>query len=375
MPISKIKETKPSFSEKSRITDDTQMSLYAIDSLYNLKPTLNKLDDRDNLSFEEWNDVSYTMASGFVKWLNDPRNNRFPGETCMSSLAHLNKQGTYRGFEGSVLNSKGCGANMRNPWFGLLPYSDATIEKLSLIQAAITHGHPLALSSSVLTALTVKAINNGEVVPGEDRLYNWVSQKIKSLLADNQDSPHISPEYNERHNHFWLSLFDSISGEDSSALKKWKELRKYSDDEHKEFSEWFPFYKNYVLGLVELDRYWHSSKTRNGKSVKNNLKQLKLNKHDNLCQAMGAEGWVAEEALLLAVAATDEYVDNPEEGLRQLVHTSGDSDSIAAIGGAMLGASAEKSFWDNTWLSYIEYDYKDELDKTLVHLTTWGNRL
>ena len=375
MPISKIKETKPSFSEKSRITDDTQMSLYAIDSLYNLKPTLNKLDDRDNLSFEEWNDVSYTMASGFVKWLNDPRNNRFPGETCMSSLAHLNKQGTYRGFEGSVLNSKGCGANMRNPWFGLLPYSDATIEKLSLIQAAITHGHPLALSSSVLTALTVKAINNGEVVPGEDRLYNWVSQKIKSLLADNQDSPHISPEYNERHNHFWLSLFDSISGEDSSALKKWKELRKYSDDEHKEFSEWFPFYKNYVLGLVELDRYWHSSKTRNGKSVKNNLKQLKLNKHDNLCQAMGAEGWVAEEALLLAVAATDEYVDNPEEGLRQLVHTSGDSDSIAAIGGAMLGASAEKSFWDNTWLSYIEYDYKDELDKTLVHLATWDNRL
>lgn len=375
MPISKIKETKPSFSEKSRITDDTQMSLYAIDSLYNLKPTLNKLNDRDNLSFEEWNDVSYTMASGFVKWLNDPRNNRFPGETCMSSLAHLNKQGTYRGFEGSVLNSKGCGANMRNPWFGLLPYSDATIEKLSLIQAAITHGHPLALSSSVLTALTVKAINNGEVIPGEDRLYNWVSQKIKSLLADNQDSPHISPEYNERHNHFWLSLFDSISGEDSSALRKWKELRKYSDDEHKEFSEWFPFYKNYVLGLVELDRYWHSSKTRNGKSVKNNLKQLKLNKHDNLCQAMGAEGWVAEEALLLAVAATDEYVDNPEEGLRQLVHTSGDSDSIAAIGGAMLGASAEKSFWDNTWLSYIEYDYKDELDKTLVHLTTWDNRL
>lgn len=375
MPISKIKETKPSFSEKSRITDDTQMSLYAIDSLYNLKPTLNKLNDRDNLSFEEWNDVSYTMASGFVKWLNDPRNNRFPGETCMSSLAHLNKQGTYRGFEGSVLNSKGCGANMRNPWFGLLPYSDATIEKLSLIQAAITHGHPLALSSSVLTALTVKAINNGEVIPGEDRLYNWVSQKIKSLLADNQDSPHISPEYNERHNHFWLSLFDSISGEDSSALRKWKELRKYSDDEHKEFSEWFPFYKNYVLGLVELDRYWHSSKTRNGKSVKNNLKQLKLNKHDNLCQAMGAEGWVAEEALLLAVAATDEYVDNPEEGLRQLVHTSGDSDSIAAIGGAMLGASAEKSFWDNTWLSYIEYDYKDELDKTLVHLATWDNRL
>ena len=72
------------------------------------------------------------------------------------------------------------------------------------------------------------------------------------------------------------------------------------------------------------------------------------------CRYTGA-GTIAEEALATALLCAILFADEPVAGLGRAAATSGDSDSIACLAGAFLGAAHGPSAWPEEWATQIEY--------------------
>lgn len=292
------------------ITDDTQMSLYAMKAILDNYALIKKFDI--NPRAKDVVSIRTAIASEFLIWAVDPKNNRAPGVTCLTALDKLKHSNQKTGLEGTNYNSKGCGANMRNPWFGLLPLQEQTIEELSIIQSEITHGHPLALSSAVLTALATRAVYNNPADSTKTSLYEYVINKTKELIVLNNGRENVRPHY--------------------------------------------------LRGLYELYDFLESKRTNI-----NRFNQASY--EEDPCALLEAEGWVAEEALLIAVAITD-TAPTPEEALRRAVYTQGDSDSIAAITGAIIGAGQKQPVFNSQWLNTVEPDYIQQINNTYNKLSS-----
>jgi ADP-ribosylglycohydrolase len=72
------------------------------------------------------------------------------------------------------------------------------------------------------------------------------------------------------------------------------------------------------------------------------------------CLATG-EGWIAEEALATGLYCAIRHADDPVRCLVRGARTSGDSDSIAALAGAFVGAAHGLAAWPEEWVTRIEY--------------------
>lgn len=314
MPYYKIEALRLGFPSEAVITDDTQMSLYTIRAMlkqYNDYPSSALAAFVKNPSEANSNEIRKAFADELLVWMLDPDNVRAPGINCMETLTNLlavdqSSKGMVTGLEGTNNWSKGCGANMRNSWLGLLPYSEDVVARLSVLQSSVTHNHPLALSSSALTALVVHGFVNDKIAHGQ--VFDYVLEKTNELI--NSDTG-------------WAV----------------------------EYSE----------GLRDLYDYLKGS--RNMYSL-----ALQSDESRDVCSFLG-EGKVAEEALLLAIFAVDKYQDSPVDGLRRLAQTSGDSDSIAAIAGAFLGSATAAPIWPEEWFSRLEDRYSSELTETIDALT------
>lgn len=295
-----------SYNKPTLISDDTQMALSTSEALlknYTLFTT-NTVDNEPK--------IAQKIAQEYLIWLHDPKNNRAPGNTCLTALHIYEKNQTKGGYVGEQNHSKGCGANMRNSWFGLLPIEAKTIEHLSIIQSRITHGHPLALSSAVITALFNHEVYNNRITPGEG--FTHALDMINQLKTNRSDN------YPEK----------------------------------------------YYEGLILLENFFTSKQTQY-KLFINHPETVDY----NICDFFG-EGWVAEEALLNAIAGFDKLADNPLAGLKRLANSSGDSDSLACIGGAFLGAYAG-NIWPETWLTSLEPDYHNRLGHVSFKIQqTWN---
>jgi ADP-ribosylglycohydrolase len=317
-----ILNRRPNFPQKAMVTDDTQMSLYALYAIMfeieNQRESVQQL----HMDGRKRNHIRRLFADSFVEFANDPDNNRAPGQTCMRALKtyerqlHLQSKNTpVRGDEGVDVNSKGCGANMRVGWFGLLPLPEEDIINLAVIQSETTHGHPLALSSSVLTALTVKAIYNQEIQSGKETYLNWVEAKIRQL-------------------------------NDDMLLKEDKAPASWS--------------VNYREGLTQLLAFIEN--------IRNNVEAFKKSTpDDDICNYFGG-GWVAEEAFINGLLTADYLSATPVEAVRRLVYSSGDSDSIAAFGGMFIGVEKGFQIYPADWEQRLETRYTAELQEVTQFL-------
>jgi hypothetical protein len=72
------------------------------------------------------------------------------------------------------------------------------------------------------------------------------------------------------------------------------------------------------------------------------------------CLLTGA-GWVAEEAMAIGLLCAVRNAGDPVGGLARAATTSGDSDSIACLAGAFLGAAYGMPAWPPSWRTRIEY--------------------
>jgi ADP-ribosylglycohydrolase len=245
--------------------------------------------------------LAAALRRRFLAWVSSPDNNRAPGNTCLRACAELSLGVPWQ--EASVAGSKGCGANMRVAPVGLVPgYDLDTLAGVAQLQAGLTHGHPTALAASELTAYAVRVLRDG---------------------ADLAEVPGL--------------------------------LRARCHDQHAVYREdWLgPLWQRPGLDRpVEfITRGWDECLT-----VLDRLDAALAVSADGTdpCLETGA-GWVAEEALATALLCAVRHADDPVGGLSRAATTSGDSDSIACLTGAFLGAARGMTVWPESWLDRIEY--------------------
>ena len=104
--------------------------------------------------------------------------------------------------------------------------------------------------------------------------------------------------------------------------------------------------KNNIHGFNHKEEFCHLmdeavSLTDNDLSDVENIKKL-------------GEGWVAEEALAIAIYCACRYQNDPIEGIIAAVNHGGDSDSTGSIAGNILGAWAGISAFDEYWTRNLE---------------------
>jgi len=242
------------------------------------------------------------LRKAFVDWMDRPDNTRAPGFTCMSACRRLKDKAT-PWVEATVLNSKGCGANMRVAPVGvLLGEEPATRAAIAQFPAALTHGHPTGLAASDLTAYAVADLaSGGNPADLPARLYAYAESQRMVYHAD-----WLGP--------LWASLVADSPGE--FMARGWDECLD-------------------VLARLRAAADYGDRET-------------------DPCQFTG-EGWIAEEAFATGLLCFLLFPDDPVAALRRAAVTSGDSDSIACLTGAFAGAYHGLSAWPNDWRERIEY--------------------
>ncbi|MBN1172404.1 MAG: ADP-ribosylglycohydrolase family protein [Micromonosporaceae bacterium] len=278
----------------ARVTDDTQMAIAVGWSLW----TVAQPEGAGRLTPQTLEPV---LRQRFVAWLASPDNNRAPGNTCLVACESLRQGKPW--VEASVADSKGCGANMRVTPVGLMPGLDLQdLAGAAQLQAAMTHGHPTALAASELTAYATRLLRDGRDLAD-----------VPEALLDRCCERRCS--YDEE----WLGDLWRRSGDPDAAAfisRGWDECT--------------AALHRLVTAMEHPDR------------------------RSDPCLATG-EGWIAEETLATALYCALLYADDPVGALARAATTSGDSDSIAAVCGALLGAAYGMSAWPVAWLDRIEY--------------------
>jgi ADP-ribosylglycohydrolase len=193
---------------------------------------------------------------------------------------------------------------MRVTPVGLVPgLDDSTRAGLAQMQAGMTHGHPTALAAAELTAHAVTLLTHERV--GLDELPRLLRERALAQLTTYHDD--------------WLGDLWQHAG----APAPGEYIRRGWDE-----------------CLVALDRL-----------------DAALGSPDrgaDPCLATGA-GWVAEEALATSLLCALLFADDPVAALGRAATTSGDSDSIACLSGAYLGAVVGLAGWPTGWADRIEY--------------------
>ncbi|MFB6393315.1 ADP-ribosylglycohydrolase family protein [Polymorphospora lycopeni] len=237
----------------------------------------------------------------FLDWAISPDNNRAPGNTCLRACAGLSTGRRWQ--EATVADSKGCGANMRVTPVGLVPgYDLDTLAGVAQLQAGLTHGHPTGLAASELTAYAVRVVRDGADLADLPRLLRDRAAGQRRVYRGD-----------------WLGDLWRQGGAGSPedfVAAGWDEC------------------------LAVLDRL-----------------DAALSRRDDggdVCRDTG-EGWIAEEALASALLCVLRHPDDPVSALARGATTAGDSDSIACLAGAVLGAAYGMAAWPDGWAERIEY--------------------
>ena len=272
-----------------QVTDDTQMSLYNIRALREIFEAEADLDSLASDTAQQIR-VRKLFAEQHLNFEDDEDNNRAPGRTVMSALYVYRRSAKETGLEGSSPNSsKGCGTVMRAPWLGMLPLSRETVIALAILQSETTHGHPQAALSSAIAALVLREVFRGELVLGGET----PKDRLNSML------------------YAALTLSAEVARLDSSLV---------SSEDFQEGVRDFRETVHQILFELESER-----------------EERLIDPTEDICQWFG-EGWVADQALLCALGAFALHGEDGYGGIQRLVYSEGDSDSIAAIGGALFGA-------------------------------------
>ena len=277
-----------------RISDDTQMTLALHDALVDVA---DQLDDIDV--------VTKAITARFLEWQVDRDNNRAPGTTCMGSLTRL-RHGAHWHAAGGALPRPGCGAVMR-----LLPAAlcrDDVWLGITALQAVLTHKHPRAIAASLVLA---DAIRSATRVRG-----HFLEHAISAAMAlVTGESPWLRDQ-------FLIEVLSPMTSDVAGMLADGV--------------------RDTLLDAL-LDAY----------AVKQELATMSPADYGDPCTGIG-EGWESGSAVAVALLVADiatapdrrRAALNGREALAWGATSNGDSDSIASIAGAVIGAAhTGASYW------------------------------
>lgn len=274
------------------VSDDTQMLLATHAALHE-SPDLSDI-----------NSVAEVLLKHFIAWSHDPDNNRAPGVTCMKSLRAIARGQHWN--DGGAQNSAGCGAVMR-----LAPAAFAPLETrrgLAVLQAVVTHHHPKAALSALLLCDAFSAA-------GDTALLEQANNSIRTLRSE--------------------------------LPSNWRDDR----------------FLNQVLSLLTRDPHAYLSSAlgdepgRRGPTLTDAFAAASHKFSESLqstgwlgdpCAGVG-EGWDAATATALGLLVADlNYAGRLDavEAIGWAATSNGDSDSIATLAGALIGAAHDHpEFW------------------------------
>ncbi|TCB95604.1 ADP-ribosylglycohydrolase family protein [Micromonospora zingiberis] len=244
--------------------------------------------------------VQPLLRARFLAWAASPDNNRAPGMTCLRACAELSRGLPWQ--QATVANSKGCGANMRVTPVGLLDVDLDTLAGLAQLQAGLTHGHPTGLAASELTAYAVWLLRAGTPLP-----------ELPGLLTERVN------EQRRVYRTEWLG--DLWQRADATTPEAYV-----------------------AVGWDEC-----------GRALRRLDAALSAPDDGGDPGRLTGEGWAAEEALATALYCAVRHADDPVGALARGARTAGDSDSIAALAGAFVGAAQGMAAWPAEWVERIEY--------------------
>jgi ADP-ribosylglycohydrolase len=283
--------------DPARVTDDTQMALAVAWALRDAAA------DGSSLTADA---LEPRFRQRFVTWAHGPHEGRAPGQTCLRACAAL--EDGYPWQRATVARSKGCGTVMRVAPVGLVPGIDEeTLAGVAQLQAGMTHGHPTALAAAELMAYAVKALARDGAALAD----------LPARLLDRCRSQR------DVYRDDWLDgLWDrpGATTPDEFIAQGWDEC--------------LAAVRRLEAALVAPDR------------------------EADPCDATG-EGWVAEEAVATGALCALLYPDDPVAALARAARTRGDSDTLACVAGALLGAAHGSAAWPQAWADRIEY--RDDL--------------
>jgi ADP-ribosylglycohydrolase len=291
------------------VTDDTDMTRYVARAL------LHSPDVRPET-------LATAFVDEFVEWHENMDYGRKPGASCISAVRGLIADPKRDWLGNTDPFAKGCGANMRVAPVALDPRLVPNFEDVAgaaQLQAAITHGHPTALAAAELTAYAIW-------------LVRWENQPLDETIIE----PLLDRCVDQRGNYRgdWLGDLDKHWATRGRGYgRKWKPV-----NARRALTNGWDEMFNAILDAD--DALPHADDT------------------DDVCTFTGG-GWVAEEALAGALVAAIWHRMNPVRALMRAATTSGDSDSIASITGALHGAAYGYDAWPRDWYDRIEF--ADEL--------------
>lgn len=232
----------------------------------------------------------------------------------------------------NIMNEGGCGSVMRAWPLGLVFYNDMPkLIELADKQSVITHRNPMARAASIAIAVgTACAMRGDDVASIYDKMY-------KAICALDIEQ--------HRYNNYCRVTYDPTSGTYYNYA--------YTLDARSSIA-------NNRLSASGLLQYAYAMATAGYGP------ELILGTHNNRNEKNRSTegfllGWAADEAL---AAAFYIFVRNPKDikaALAQAVNTPGDSDSIAALVGALVGAYNGISALDATGFDYTKLENKDAL--------------
>lgn len=250
-------------------------------------------------------DVQSRVLDAWVDWFNDPENFRGPGQTCLTAISRLEHH-PWR--TATVQDSDGSGAVMRVWPAAFLP--EDRWAGVAMWQAATTHGGHNAVAASLVAAYMAR---NG--FPRGQALHT-----IEKLTEHLEWTKPLGEQA------FWLH-----------GLHGMETLREVSE-----------FLFQGLQGLreaaltAEASTYWKAADPWEGDPSDAN------------------PGWRSHDTLVCAAVCLDKFPDDPFSAVRRAVTTEGDSDTIAAVTGA-LAACIHPFPWnglDPSWFDNLEGLYR-----------------
>lgn len=300
-----------------RVTDDTQMSLAVWDALaaWEMPATMGEVNRSLAL-------LRVELYATFLAWYHDPDNNRAPGATCMSALRMLEDRGLGSWTLATSATSAGCGSVMRAPWIGLSDkLTDDMVERVAALQAVLTHGNAESYTAAAAARLT-RAIARDEVAPGQAAA--WLADYSRDLARSEYDRTVLSD--------LWRLTKHSAAARGGHASPE-----------------------SYVAEGAEHVAWVAEAAARLSTALVADPWGF------DPCSIAG-EGWRARECLAVAVGIFDALAAyTPVEALLRAAETNGDSDSIGAVTGALVGAHAGADAFPKHWLLRVEPRYQHEL--------------
>lgn len=228
-------------------------------------------------------DTQAAIEKAFLAYHGDPdTGSRAPGVTVMGSLGGIARGAAWQ--KATNRTSDGSGTVMRTSPVAFV--SDDRWVGVAAFAAAITHGSANGIAAAILNVAVLRAIMAGKVSQG-----NTID--AARVMASDPASYGL------------LNVGEWLDGYDVDIEPGFAELARLLDIAAK--------------ALPELQASpW-------GAAGDPSLK-------------IGGGGWRAHECLAIALLACDTFPNDPWSSLRRSAATDGDSDTIAAVTGALLGA-------------------------------------